>query len=85
MNDEYEMIKEFECHGKPMVTVRILVTGNKVSDKVAAIVCRRFRTDDDTVVIIRKFNKTRLQQLEAITVIRKFERLHEFFAIRRYG
>lgn len=23
MNDEYEVIKEFECHGKPMVTVRI--------------------------------------------------------------
>ena len=27
MNDEYEVIKEFECHGKPMVTVRI---GNAV-------------------------------------------------------
>ena len=23
MNDEYEVIKEFECYGKPMVTVRI--------------------------------------------------------------
>lgn len=23
MNDGYEVIKEFECHGKPMVTVRI--------------------------------------------------------------
>lgn len=23
MNDEYEVIKKFECHGKPMVTVRI--------------------------------------------------------------
>ena len=23
MNDEYEVIKEFECHGKSMVTVRI--------------------------------------------------------------
>lgn len=23
MNDEYEVIKEFECHGKPMVIVRI--------------------------------------------------------------
>lgn len=23
MNDEYEVIKEFECHDKPMVTVRI--------------------------------------------------------------
>ena len=23
MNDEYEMIKEFECHGEQMVTVRI--------------------------------------------------------------
>ena len=23
MIDEYEVIKEFECHGKPMVTVRI--------------------------------------------------------------
>lgn len=23
MNDEYEVIKEFECHGKQMVTVRI--------------------------------------------------------------
>lgn len=23
MNDEYKVIKEFECHGKPMVTVRI--------------------------------------------------------------
>lgn len=23
MNDEYEVIKEFDCHGKPMVTVRI--------------------------------------------------------------
>lgn len=23
MNDKYEVIKEFECHGKPMVTVRI--------------------------------------------------------------
>lgn len=27
MNDEYEVIKEFECHGKPMVIVRI---GNAV-------------------------------------------------------
>lgn len=23
MNDEYKVIQEFECHGKPMVTVRI--------------------------------------------------------------
>lgn len=23
MNDKYEVIKEFECHGKQMVTVRI--------------------------------------------------------------
>lgn len=23
MNDEYKVIKEFECHGEPMVTVRI--------------------------------------------------------------
>lgn len=23
MNDEYKVIKEFECHGNPMVTVRI--------------------------------------------------------------
>lgn len=23
MNDGYEVIKEFDCHGKPMVTVRI--------------------------------------------------------------
>lgn len=23
MNDEYKVIKEFECHGKSMVTVRI--------------------------------------------------------------
>lgn len=23
MNDEYEVIKEFECHGKQMVTIRI--------------------------------------------------------------
>lgn len=23
MNDEYEMIKEFECHGEQMMTVRI--------------------------------------------------------------
>lgn len=23
MNDEYKVIKEFECHGKQMVTVRI--------------------------------------------------------------
>lgn len=23
MNGEYEVIKEFKCHGKPMVTVRI--------------------------------------------------------------
>lgn len=23
MNDGYKVIKEFECHGKPMVTVRI--------------------------------------------------------------
>lgn len=23
MNDEYKVIKEFECHGKPMVIVRI--------------------------------------------------------------
>lgn len=27
VNDEYKVIKEFECHGKPMVTVRI---GNAV-------------------------------------------------------
>lgn len=23
MNDEYKVISEFKCHGKPMVTVRI--------------------------------------------------------------
>lgn len=62
----------------------IVMAGNKVSDKVVAIVCRRFKTDDDAVRA-GKLKEMRLQQLEAITVICKFERLHEFFAIRRYG
>lgn len=63
----------------------VVIAGNKVSYKVVAVVCRWFKTDDDAVVGVRKFNKTRLQQLEAITVIREFKRLHEFCAIRRYG
>ena len=63
----------------------VVITGKKVSDKVVAVVCRRFKTDDDAVVLVRKFDETGIQQLEAITVICKFERLHEFSAIRRYG
>ena len=63
----------------------VVITGNKVSYKVVAVVCRRFKTDDDAVVFKRKIGETGNQHLEAITVICEFERLHEFSAIRRYG
>ena len=44
--------------------------------------CRRFKTDDDGLgSIIRKL---RGKPLEAITVICEFERLREYYAIRRY-
>ncbi len=62
-----------------------IVTGDKVSDKVVAVVCRGFKTDDDAVAGAGKLLKAGLQHLEAITVIREFERLHEFLSIRRYG
>lgn len=63
----------------------VVVTGYKVSYKVVVVVCRGFKTDDDVVVFRRKSRETGIQHLEAITVVRKFERLHEFSAIRRYG
>lgn len=31
MNDEYKVIKEFECHGKAMVTVRIRCAAHVMS------------------------------------------------------
>lgn len=56
-------------------------TGNKVSNKVVAIVCRRFRTDDDVV----RFDgiESGNQHMEAISVIGELKRFHEYFAIRR--
>lgn len=48
---------------------RAVVTGNKVPDKVVAVVCRRFKTDDDAVAGAGKLFKAGLQHLEAITVI----------------
>lgn len=67
------------------LNTHVVVTGNKVSDKVVAVVCRGFKTDDDAVARAGKLPEAGLQHLEAITVIREFERLHEFYAIRRYG
>ena len=58
-------------------------TGNKVSYKVVAIVCRRFKTDDDVVRI--EGIESGDQHMEAISVIRELKRFHEYFAIRRNG
>lgn len=62
----------------------VVITDNKVSYKVIVEVCRRFKIEDDIVVSIRKFGKTRVQHMELSTVIRKFERLYKFLVIRRY-
>lgn len=64
----------------------VVVTANKVSDKVVAVVCRGFKADDDAVTGTGtgKHLKAGMQHLEAITVIREFERLHEFLSTRRY-
>lgn len=62
----------------------VVVTGNKVSDKVVAVVRRRFKTDDDDVAVAGKLNKAGLQHLETITVICEFERFHELYANRKY-
>ena len=35
-------------------------TGNKVSDKVVAVVCRGFKTDDDAVASAEKLHKAGL-------------------------
>ena len=40
---------------------------------------------NDAVAGAGKLDKAGLQHKEAITVIREFERLHEFYVIRRYG
>lgn len=63
----------------------VVITGNKVSFKVVAVMRRRFKTDDNAVILVRKFDETEIQQLESTTGIFKFKRLHEFSAIRRYG
>lgn len=42
----------------------VIVADNKVSNKIIAVVCHRFKTNDNAVVRAGKFNKTRLKQLE---------------------
>ena len=59
------------------------IFSDKVLNKVVAIVCRWFKTDDDAVGLCVKRNELRDQHLEAISVICKFKRLNEYFTIRR--
>ena len=71
----------FFTHGRRLDRVKythMKGTGNKVSYKVVAIVCRRFKTDDDVVRFegIESGN----QHMEAISVIRELKRFHEYFA-----
>lgn len=58
-------------------------TGNKISYKVVAIVCRRFKTND--VVVRFERIESGYQHMETISVIRELKRFHEYLAIRRNG
>lgn len=58
-------------------------TGNKVSYKVVAIVCRRFKADDDVVRV--EGIESGYQHMEAISVVRELKRFEEYFVIRRNG
>ena len=58
-----------------------VILGNKVSNKVVTVVCRRFKTNDDVALL--KGTEFGKQQMEAIIVICKFERLDEYFTVRR--
>ena len=57
------------------------ILADKKTNKVVTIVCRRFKTYDDAVLV--KWCQIRKQQIEAIIVICKFERLDEYIALRR--
>ena len=50
-----------------------VILSNKISNKVVAVVCRRFKTNDEAVLL--KGTEFGKQQMEAIIVICKFERL----------
>ena len=65
------------------LSTHIKGTGNKVSCKVVAIVCRRFKTDD--VVVRFEGIESGYQHMEAISVIRELKRFREYFAIRKTG
>lgn len=52
--------------------------GNRVSYKVIALVCRRFKIDDDVVVFVRKFDKTEIQHFDVNAVISRLMQLYEF-------
>lgn len=41
MNDKYKVIKEFECYGKPMVTVRIDKAAHVMSREEWQKICGR--------------------------------------------
>lgn len=58
-----------------------VIRSDKIPCKVVAIVCRRFKTNDEAVLLegIEIGN----QQLEAITVVRELKRLDEYFAFIR--
>ena len=56
---------------------------NKVSNKVVAVVRRRFKTNDE--LILGKRFQFRDEHLEAIKVIQEFKRLNEYLAIRGDG
>lgn len=63
------------------LSTHIKGTGNKISYKVVAIVCRRFKTDDDVVRFAGI--ESGYQHIEAISVIRELKWLREYFAIRK--
>jgi len=57
-------------------------SGNEEFNQVIAVVCRRFKTNDETAAIERI--EIRKQPEEAIIVICELERLDEYFTFGRY-
>ena len=58
-----------------------VIRSDKIPCKVIAIVCRRFKTNDEAVLL--EGIEDGDQQLEAITVVRELKRLDEYFAFIR--
>lgn len=56
---------------------------HKESNKVVAVMSRGFKTNDEAVLL--KGIESGDQLKEAIIVIRKFERLEDYFTVREYG